>query len=110
MPKVFPNNKYWLRREYINQKRHAELTEQERENIARCDGQKHTHPCKNPVFRCPECGNYGCDQATAELCTAQGFKNDKCLNCGVVGKSVPVMQDELDEFIAEWNKEVPETK
>jgi len=104
MPKVFPNNKYWLRGGRLNQKRHIEMTEEEKANISRCLGIKDNHPCKNPVFRCTECGNYGCAQEVLDKCTAQGFKNDKCLNCGSTDSRVPIMKDEFSKFIAEWEK------
>ncbi len=107
MPKVKTNNKFWMRGTPINQKRHSELTEAEKADVVRCRGIKDTHPCKKPVFRCPECGNYGCDQEVVDKCSEQGFKNDKCLHCGVVGTSIPVMAKELEKLIAEWQKEVP---
>ena len=104
MPEVNPNNELWRRGGRLNQKRHIELTDKEKENIAKCSGIKADHPCKNPVFRCKECGNYGCAQEVAEKCTAQGFKNDKCLNCGATDSRIPVMEDELEKFIEEWEK------
>ncbi|MEQ8153701.1 MAG: hypothetical protein ABRQ25_02230 [Clostridiaceae bacterium] len=110
MPEVFPNNKLWRRGGHLNQKRHIDMTEEEKTNVAKCTGIKASHVCKNPVFRCSECGNYGCDQEVADKCTAQAFKNDKCLQCGSVGTRIPVMKDELDKFIAEWEKEVAEVE
>jgi hypothetical protein len=104
MPRVFPNNKYWLRGGRLNQKRHIDMTEEEKINIARCSGIKNTHPCKKPVFRCSECGNYGCTQEVPDKCSDQGFKNDKCLNCGVTGSRIPIMEKEFANFIAEWEK------
>ena len=104
MPEVVPNNKYWLRGGKLNQKRHIEMTEEEKENVAKCQGIKSDHPCKNPLFRCTHCGNYGCAQEVAEKCTEQGFKNDKCLNCGAVGTRLPIMSDEFAKFKAEWDK------
>jgi len=80
------------------------MTEEEKINIARCPGIKDTHPCKKPIFRCPECGNYGCTQEVPDKCSDQGFKNDKCLNCGVTGSRIPIMEKELAKFIAEWEK------
>lgn len=80
------------------------MTEEEKEKVARCTGIKAEHPCKNPVFRCTECGNYGCDQEVIDKCTAQGFKNDKCLNCGAVGTRMPVMEDELAQYVEAWEK------
>ena len=105
MPEVYPNNKYWQRGGRLNQKRSVDLSEKERENIAKCEGIKSSHPCKNPVFRCSVCGNYGCAQEVAEKCTEQGFKNDKCLNCGAVDSRIPVMENELARFIEEWEKQ-----
>nr|WP_300090895.1 hypothetical protein [Sedimentibacter sp.] len=102
MPEVSPNNKFWFRGGKLNQKRHIEMTEEEKAHVAICDGIKSGHPCKNPVFRCTECGNYGCDQNVADKCTKQGFKNDKCLNCGAQGNRVPIMADELDKYVSEW--------
>lgn len=103
MPEVSPNNKYWLRGGRLNQKRHIEMTEEEKANIAKCRGIKAEHPCKNPVFRCTECGNYGCSQTVPDKCTSQGFKNDKCLNCGATDSRVPIMEDEFEKFAAEWD-------
>lgn len=102
--------KGWLQSGPINQKYFTDLTEEEKAKVTRCDGIKSSHPCKNPVFRCSECGNYGCDQELADKCTKQGFKNDKCLNCGMTGTKIPVMKEDLEKFIAEWEKEVPEVK
>lgn len=110
MPEVFTNNKHWMRGGHLNQKRHLELSEDEKDNIAKCQGIKDNHPCKNPVFRCSECGNYGCDQEVIDKCSEQGFKNDKCLNCGVTDSRIPVLKNEIEKFIAEWNNEVPEIK
>lgn len=107
MPKVIPNNKFWMRGGQLNQKRLIDLTEEEKANIASCRGIKETHPCKNPTFRCSECGNYGCAQEVIEKCSAQGFKNDKCLHCGVMGSRIPVMEKDLAKYVAEWEKEVP---
>ncbi|MFA9422887.1 MAG: hypothetical protein ACERLG_04880 [Sedimentibacter sp.] len=105
MPEVSPNNKLFPRGGVrLNNKRHIEMTEEEKANIALCQGIKATHQCKNPVFRCTECGNYGCVQEVAGKCTQQGFKNDKCLHCGAVGSLIPVMEDELEKFIKEWEK------
>jgi len=107
MPKVLPNNKQWLRGGHLNQKRHLDMTDEEKKNIVTCPGIKADHPCKNPVYRCSECGNYGCDQEVADKCSAQGFKNDKCLNCGSVGTRIPLMKDEYAQYVAEWEEEVP---
>lgn len=104
MPSVVPNNEFWLRGGRLNQKRHVDMTEEEKENVAKCTGIKHTHPCKNPMFRCTQCGNYGCAQEVIEKCTEQGFKNDKCLNCGATGTRLPIMADEFAKYVAEWDK------
>jgi hypothetical protein len=113
MPKMTPDNQnqkpsnktiFWPRGGRLNQKRHVDMTEEEKANIAGCPGEKAGHPCKNPVFRCPECGNYGCAQEVPDKCTAQGFKNDKCLHCGTVGSRIPVMENEYAKYIAEWKK------
>jgi len=95
---------HWMSRVRLNQKRHLEMNEEEKENVATCTGEKAGHICKNPIFRCSECGNYGCAQEVAEKCTAQGFKNDKCLHCGAVGTRIPIMKEELAEFVEEWEK------
>ena len=110
MPKVFPNSKFWLRGGHMNQKRHLDMTEKEKANVVGCIGIKEGHPCKNPVFRCTECGNYGCDQGFSDKCSEQGFKNDKCLHCGTMGSRIPIMKEEFSEFIADWEKEVPVIK
>ena len=99
-------NMVWRRGGRLNQKRHVDMTEEEKAQVAKCDGIKHEHPCKNPVFRCSECGNYGCAQEVADKCPAQGFKNDKCLHCGAMGTRIPVMKKELEDFKIAWDKEV----
>ena len=43
MPKVFPNNKYWLRGGRMNSKRHIDMADEA--NIANCPGNKDEHPC-----------------------------------------------------------------
>lgn len=112
MPRVFPNNKFWLRGGHMNQKRHIDMTEEEKAHISRCTGKKGgtNHPCKNPMYRCTECGNYGCSQENLDTCSDQGFKNDKCLHCGATGTRIPIMENELAEYIAKWQEEVPEVK
>jgi hypothetical protein len=103
--RVVPNkNIFWMRGGRLNQKRHVDMSEEEKAHVARCIGMKKEHPCKNPVFRCSDCGNYGCAQEVPDKCSAQGFKNDICLNCGVTGSRIPVMEEELARFIAEWEK------
>ena len=104
MPEVNPMNKLWHRGGKLNEKHHFELTDEEREHIAKCDGIKAGHLCKNPMFRCEECGNYGCTQEVADKCTKQGFKEDKCLNCSALDSYVPLLLDDLDKFIEEWEK------
>ena len=104
MPKVFPNNKYWLRGGHMNQKRHLEMTEEEKSNVATCLGSKDQHLCKNPVFSCTECGYYGCDQVYIDKCSEQGFKNDKCLNCGTLGTRLPIMKDAFAKYIEDSTK------
>lgn len=101
-----PSATFWRRGGRLNQKSHFDLTEEEKANIARCKGQKNSHPCKNPVFRCTACGNYGCTHEIAEKCTEQGFKGDKCLYCGDIGTQLPVMEEELANYISEWQKEM----
>ena len=110
MPKILPNNKSWMRSGHMNQKRHFDMTDAEKANVMTCHGNKEDHICKNPVFRCSTCGNYGCDQEFAEKCSEQGFKNDKCLHCGSIGTRLPIMKAEYDKHIAKWEKEVPEVK
>ncbi|SHI87212.1 hypothetical protein [Parasporobacterium paucivorans] len=105
MPEVFPNNQLWHRGGVrLNIKPHLEMTEEEKAHVATCKGIKKEHICKNPIFRCSKCGNYGCVQEVAEKCTDQGFKNDICLQCGATGTFIPVMEDELERFKAEWEK------
>ncbi|MHB1452376.1 MAG: hypothetical protein ACYCYM_00270 [Saccharofermentanales bacterium] len=106
MLKQPPSIVFWRRGGKLNQKSHIDLTEEEKAHLARCKGLKNTHPCKNPIFRCPVCGNYGCTQEIAEKCSEQGFKNDKCLNCGTIGSPIPVMEHELANYVAEWDKEM----
>jgi len=110
MAKIPPNNKLSLKGDNPTPKRHIEMTEEEKAKVVTCTGIKDGHPCKNPMFGCSDCGNYGCDQDFAEKCSAQGFKNDKCLHCGETGTRVPIMKGELEKYIAEWEKEVPELK
>jgi len=107
MPRIFPNNKNWLRGGSMNQKRHIDMTDGEKANIAHCLGNKDEHHCKNPVFRCSECGNYGCAQEVQDKCSEQGFKNDKCNHCGTMGTRIPIMKEEFAKYIDEWEKEVP---
>ena len=108
--KVFPNYKHWLRGGKLNQKRHVDMTEEELKNIALFKGIKESHPCKNPLFLCTECGNYGCSQEVLDKCTEQGFKGDKCLHCGSVGTRVPIMQDQFDRIMKDWENEVPQAE
>lgn len=107
MPEVPKSIEMWRRGGVrLNQKRHIDMTEDEKAHVAKCNGTKNNHQCKNPTFRCTTCGNYGCAQIIPDKCTAQGFKSDKCLNCGSVGTMLPVMEDELARFMEEWDKEV----
>ena len=108
MPEIVNKNQAWHRGGNIpNEKRRMDLTELEKANIALCKGNKQGHLCKNPIFKCSECGNYGCTQEVAEKCDAQAFKNDKCLHCGAVGSRVPIMKDQLKSIITEWeNKDL----
>jgi hypothetical protein len=46
---ILPNNDLWHRGGKLNQKRHIELTEEEKAKVAECDGIKHEHKCKNPI-------------------------------------------------------------
>lgn len=110
MPKVNPNNKFWMRGGQLHQKRYIDMTEEEKANVARCKGIKDSHPCKKPIYGCSECGNYGCDNEVVDKCTWQGFKNDKCLHCGSTGTRIPVMEKDLAKYIEEWEKEVPGIK
>lgn len=107
VPEIIGNNKSWKRGGHMNQKRHFIMTDDEKSNIARCRGRKDDHPCKNPIFKCTECWNYGCDQEYTDKCSEQGFKNNKCLNCGVTGSRVPVMANEFDKLDYGLKKEVP---
>jgi hypothetical protein len=100
VPEVPNNNTKWDRGGRLNEKVSIELTEEQQKNIAACDGIKREHPCKNPVFVCSHCGNYGCSQEIADKCTKQGFKNDKCLKCGNTGTRQPVMKDEYSALQA----------
>ena len=104
MPRDFPKNKDALKTKHHYIKYHQEMTEEEKANIARCDGEKDNHPCKNPVFKCTKCGNYGCDQEETDVCTIQGFKNGKCLHCRSQGTLAPVMNDEYDEVKKDWEE------
>jgi len=107
MTQVIAVNKSRLRAGKFNMKLHVDMTEEEKAKVAKCKGMKDGHVCKNPIFRCDECGNYGCAQTVPDRCEQQGFKNDKCLHCGAVDSRIPVMEDELAQVIAEWEKEVP---
>jgi hypothetical protein len=104
------HSKFWYRGGRLNQKRHVDMTEEEKAHIAKCEGIKSDHPCKNPVFRCAECGNYGCAQKVADKCSEQGFKNDKCLYCGSIGTRIPLMEEELINYKLAWQKEVELSK
>lgn len=83
----------------------AELTEAELAKIGRCAGLKEKHPCKNMMFVCLKCGNYGCDQNDIEKCTEQAFKNGKCLHCGSVDTMSPIMADKIEQYKQDWDKD-----
>ncbi|MFA0815571.1 MAG: hypothetical protein ACC608_07250 [Anaerofustis sp.] len=103
--RVIPNYQHWIRGGKIDPKKHIEMTQEELKHVALCKGIKDTHPCKNPLYVCTACGNYGCSQETLDKCTEQGFKNDKCLHCGSVATRVPIMQEEFDEIMKAWENE-----
>ncbi len=105
MPEVLGHNERYSRGGRRKDKSHVEMTAQEKEGAATCRGEKDKHLCKNPVFVCKECANYGCSQTTVEKCSEQGFKNDKCLNCGTKNNRVLVMEEEYDEIAANWEKQ-----
>ena len=104
MKKSLPDKKLWEELDVLNQKHHHELSEEEKKNVATCDGIKQSHICKKPVYRCSECGNYGCDQEVLDKCSKQGFKDWKCTHCGVVGHIYPVMKKELEGIMQIWEK------
>ena len=104
MPEIFRKDKFLQKNRHLNQKLHMDMTEEEKAKVARCRGRKSGHPCKDPIFRCLECGNYGCTQDIIDKCPEQGFKNGKCLQCGAVDSNIPVMLNELDQVITEWEK------
>ena len=99
---VLPNNELWHRGGKQSQKRPVNLTDTQKVNVALCDGSKKGHKCKNPVYVCSQCGNYGCVQEVAEKCSKQGFKNDHCLYCGAADTRIPVMEGQLPGIVAEW--------
>ena len=103
MPEIFPDNKRWERTGRRSEQHRVDLSEEELANAARCEGIKQEHPCKNLVFVCEDCGNYGCAQETADKCTEQGFKNDKCLHCGKVGTRSLVMKEEFAAVREKWD-------
>lgn len=103
MPEVSKNIENWKRGGgRLTQNKNIVMTKDEKANVALCKGIKSDHPCKNPLFRCENCGNYGCTQETADKCTEQGFKNDICLECGVKVNLIPIMADELTSVEIEW--------
>ncbi len=85
-----------------NDRRPAEITEEEMAKAALCGGSKRGHSCNNPVFVCSACGNYGCAQEVSGKCDSQGFKNDKCLHCGSTGARRLVLKDELAAVEEAW--------
>ena len=86
------------------------MTDEDKENTTNCRGIKDDHPCKDPLLRCEKCGNYGCSQPVTDKCTEQGFKGDKCLNCGSVGTRIPIMKDEYEKFVEAWDELNAETE
>lgn len=104
MPEIYRKDKLLRKSRHTNHKRHVDLTEEAKAKATRCKGDRNTHPCKDPVFRCTVCGNFGCSQDMLEKCSAQGFKNAKCLHCGSVDSDVPIMEDELDHVTSVWEK------
>ena len=99
---VLPNNELWHRGGKLNEKRPVHLTDEQKAHIAACDGAKKNHKCKNPIYVCSACGNYGCAQEVADKCSKQGFKNDHCLYCGAADTRIPVMESELAGVMAAW--------
>ncbi len=104
MQRTKAHYQYWMGNFYQHDKKHIGMTEEEKANVADCRGIKDDHPCKNPLFRCEKCGNYGCSQPITDKCTEQGFKGDKCLNCGSVGTRIPIMKDEYEKFVEAWDE------
>lgn len=102
MPEVSSNSKFWLRGGKQSQKRHVAMSEETKQHTVKCTGIKKDHPCKNPVFRCGNCGNLGCAQIVLDKCSRQGFKNDICLNCGTKGHRTPVPEEECDAYMKHW--------
>ncbi|HWQ89177.1 MAG TPA: hypothetical protein VN374_04300 [Desulfitobacteriaceae bacterium] len=92
MAREFFKSKYWLGNGHLSHKRHVDMTEEEIALIAQCTGEILGKPCRNHVYRCSVCGNYGCMQELIELCTEQGFNKDECLNCGATGSQIPVTE------------------
>jgi hypothetical protein len=87
-----------------NHHHHLEMTEEEKAHVARCFGIRKDHPCKNPIYRCSECGNYGCSQIFNDKCSEQAFKDNICVNCKAADTRIPVMEKELAAYKAEWEK------
>lgn len=106
MPKeVIPNIESWRRGGgRIPSKQRVVMTEEQKQNVARCQGTKSEHLCKNPIFRCDACGNYGCVQDFVNKCSEQAFRNDICLHCGLKDTAVPVMMDEYEQVVADWDE------
>jgi hypothetical protein len=92
MSRRFFKSKYWLGSGRLNRKRHIDMTEEEMAYIAKCPGEVAGLPCRKDVFRCTVCGNYGCVQDAPNICTEQGFENDKCLICEVTGSRIPILE------------------
>jgi len=105
MTNVSSSGRKFLRIDKHIHKNAAELTEAELAMVARCTGIKEKHPCKNMMFVCLKCGNYGCDQADIDKCSEQAFKNSKCLHCGSVDTMSHLMADKLEQYKQDWDKD-----
>lgn len=110
MPEIFKGTKFWLRqgKQSPTQNKHMDMSKEARENALHCKGIKQSHPCKNPVYKCSHCGNYGCSQIVLEKCSRQGFKNDTCLSCGTQGHIIPVPEAEMDAYQKFWQEKETE--
>ena len=104
MPEIHSASKFWLRGGKMSQKRPIEMAAEAKQQVVKCTGFKKEHPCKNPVFRCKKCGNYGCSQIVPDKCSRQGFKNDICLVCGTRDNRVPVTEQELEQYQNYWQE------
>jgi hypothetical protein len=93
MPEIYRKDKLLRNKKHLSLGKSIEFTEEEKSKVTRCKGIRSTHPCKDPVFRCKICGNSGCSQVLVDKCSAQGFKNAKCLHCGAIDNKIPVMSE-----------------